>query len=96
MLAVSTIIIVLLYVVDGSVMVTFTTKKVNTFVLLDMNCKINSLGVLKSLILNTMTSWSVTIFRKYIKTVLCLLTGVGITAIRKLCRPDCYCFSTWC
>ena len=26
-------------------------KKVNTFVLLEINCKINSLGVLKSLIL---------------------------------------------
>ena len=38
-------------------------------------------------------SWSVTLFRKYIKTVLCLLTGFEITAIRKLCRSDCYyCF----
>ena len=33
--------------VAGSVMV----NKVNTFVLLEMNCKINSIGVLKSLIL---------------------------------------------
>ena len=31
--------------VDGSVMVTLLSKnKVNTFVLLEMNCKINSLG----------------------------------------------------
>ena len=30
--------------VDGSVMVTFTPNKVNTFVLLEMNCKINSSG----------------------------------------------------
>ena len=30
--------------------------------------------------------------RKYIELILCLLTGVGITEIRKLCRPDCYCF----
>ena len=37
--------------VDGSVMVTFIPKKVNTFVLIEMNRKISSLGVLKSLIL---------------------------------------------
>ena len=30
--------------VDGSVVVTFIPKKVNAFVLLEMNCKINSLG----------------------------------------------------
>ena len=46
-----------------------------------MNCKINSIGVLKSFILYIN---DITIFRKYIKMVLCLLTGVGITAIRKL------------
>ena len=34
----------LVYVVDGSVMVTFIPKKVNAFVLLEINCKINSLG----------------------------------------------------
>ena len=37
--------------IDGIVMVTSSQNKVNTFVLLEMNCKINSLGVLKSLIL---------------------------------------------
>ena len=37
--------------VDGSVMETFVQNKVNAFVLLEINCKINSLGVLKSLIL---------------------------------------------
>ena len=30
--------------VDESVMVTFIQKKVYTFVLVEMNCKINSLG----------------------------------------------------
>ena len=30
--------------VDGSVMVTFIPKKFNTFVLLEMNCKTNSIG----------------------------------------------------
>ena len=37
--------------VDGSVIVAFIPKKVNAFVLLEINCKLNSLGVLKSLIL---------------------------------------------
>ena len=41
----------LVYMVDGSVMVTSPQNKVNTFVLLEMNCKINSLGVLIFLIL---------------------------------------------
>ena len=53
----------------------------------------NSLGVLKSVILYI----NGVMERYYIKkkkTVLCLLTGVGITAIRKLCRPNCYCVST--
>ena len=34
----------LVYMVAGSVMVTFIPNKVNTFVLFEMNCKINSLG----------------------------------------------------
>ena len=37
--------------VDGSVMVTIIPQKINFFALLEMTCKINSLGVLKSLIL---------------------------------------------
>ena len=34
--------------VDGSVMVSFISNKVNTFVLLEINCKIISLGSAKS------------------------------------------------
>ena len=41
------------YMLDGSVMVTFIQNKVNIFALSEMNCKMNSLGVLKSLILYT-------------------------------------------
>ena len=37
--------------VDGSVMVSFMPQKSNTFVLLEKNCKINSQGGAKSLIL---------------------------------------------
>ena len=45
MLAVKYYYIFLVYMVDGSVILTFTPKiKVNTFVNLEMNCKINSLG----------------------------------------------------
>ena len=69
MLAVNFIIIFLVYMADGSVMVTFIPNKVNTFVLLKINCKLNSLGVLKSLFCTLMTSWRVTLFRKHIKTV---------------------------
>ena len=39
-----------------------------------------------------MTSWSFTIFQNTSKLFLCLLTGVEITAIRKLGRSDCDCF----
>ena len=35
------------YMVVGSVMVTFISKQVNTFDLLEINCKINSLGSAK-------------------------------------------------
>ena len=35
------------YMVDGSVKVTFIPKQVNTFVLLEMNCKIDNLGSAK-------------------------------------------------
>ena len=51
MLALKYYYIFFVYMVDGSVMVTFIQNKVNTFVLSEMNCKINSLGVLKSLML---------------------------------------------
>ena len=51
MLAVNYYFIFPVYMVDGSVAVTFIPKQVNTFVLLGMNCKIDNLGVLKSLIL---------------------------------------------
>ena len=34
----------LVYMVDGSVMVTLSKNKVYSFVLFEMNCKINSLG----------------------------------------------------
>ena len=60
-----------------------------------MNCKINSLESAKiPYFVQKMTSWSVTIFqvRKYIRLFLCLLTGVGITEIKKICRPDCNLF----
>ena len=35
--------IFLVYMVDGNVMVTYIPNKVNNFVLLEMNCKIDSL-----------------------------------------------------
>ena len=38
----------LVYMVDGSVLVKFIPKQVNTFVLLELNCKIYSLGGAKS------------------------------------------------
>ena len=75
-------------------MVTSISQKVNTFVLLEMNCKINSLGVLKSLILYINDVIELRYLENTLKLSLCLVTGVGITAIRKLGRPDCYCFST--
>ena len=43
----SSIIIFLVYILDGSVMVAFVTSKVNTFVLLEMSYKINSIGSAK-------------------------------------------------
>ena len=70
-------------------------NKVKTFVLLDMNCKINSLGVLKSLIVyinDVMERYFINL-ENTIKLFVCLLKGVGITAIRKLCGPNLYCFS---
>ena len=78
----------LAYMIDGSVMVTFNPNKVNTFVLLEMNCKIDSLGVLKSLILLLNDVMERYYIENTLKLSLCLLTVVGITAIRKLCRPD--------
>ena len=64
--------------------------RVKTFISLEINCKVNSLRVLKSIILYINDAMFDTIFWKYIKTVLCFLTAVGITAIRKFCKPDCF------
>ena len=92
MLAVKYDYIFLVYMVDGIVMITFIPKQVNHFVLLELNCKKIAKGLLKSLNLYINVVMKRTIFRKYIKLFLCLSTGVGITAIRKLCRSDCSCF----
>ena len=71
--------------IDGSVTATFIPNKLNTFVSLEMNCKIDSLGVLKSLILDKND-----VMERYyelentLKLFLCPLTGVEISAIREL------------
>ena len=78
--------------VDGSVMVTFIPKKVNTFVLLEMNCKINSIGGAK--IPYFVYKWrrgALLYLENTLKLFLCILTGFELTATRKLCRSDCYC-----
>ena len=58
-----------------------------------MNCKINILwGVKISYFVHTLRHSALLYFENTLKLFMRLLIGVGITAIRKLCRPDRHCF----
>ena len=71
----------------------FNLKTKLTLFLLEMNCTLNSLGSAKTPYFVHKWHHGVLLYlENTFKLFLCLLTGVGITGIRKLCRPECYCF----